>query len=187
MKADGVAPLKPSDRVARPASSEKDRVNVQARRQAAALDRPLDEGLTTSEVPPVGPHDVVEFSRDGVQHGVWRKFRQGQYLGSARLDLHRHTVEEAREALLAFVRDCREHDVRCGLVMHGKGLHSKEENLAGRKPARLKSYVVYWLKEIPEVVAFCSAQPRDGGVGAVYVLFRKTEKMKEANRRLHGR
>ncbi|HET8706021.1 MAG TPA: Smr/MutS family protein, partial [Pseudomonadales bacterium] len=39
----------------------------------------------------------------------------------------------------------------------------------GREPI-LKSSVNHWLRQLPQVLAFCSAQPKDGGLGAVYVL-----------------
>ena len=48
--------------------------------------------------------------------------------------------------------------------------------------AKIKSYVNHWLREIPEVLAYHSAQRHHGGVGAVYVLLRKSEQKKQQNR-----
>ena len=62
----------------------------------------------------VDPYDFLEFARPGVQHGVYKNLRQGKYEVQSRLDLHRHTVEQARVALWDFVEGCQRHGVRCG-------------------------------------------------------------------------
>lgn len=38
----------------------------------------------------------------------------------------------------------------------------------------LKGKVNVWLRQKGEVMAFCTAIPRDGGTGAVYVLLRRS-------------
>ena len=50
--------------------------------------------------------------------------------------------------------------------MHGKGLRS------GPAGPVLKNSVQHWLSQWDEVLAFVSAQPRDGGSGALYVLLK---------------
>jgi len=57
---------------------------------------------------------------------------------------------------------------RCALIIHGKGHGS------GNKYPVLKNVAVQVLMKDPHVLAFTSAQPRDGGTGAVYVLFKRT-------------
>jgi DNA-nicking Smr family endonuclease len=127
----------------------------------------------------VAPWDTLEWKRDGVQHGVFRNLRQGHYPIDARLDLHRHSVEQARGAVFQFARDALIHDIRCGLISHGRG--------EGRNPpALLKSCVNHWLRELDEVLAFHSAERRHGGVGATYVLFRKSARERDENRERHG-
>ena len=114
----------------------------------------------------VDPYDFLEFARPGVQHGVYKNLRQGKYEVQSRLDLHRHTVEQARVALWDFVEGCQKHGVRCALVTHGKG-EGREQ------PARLKSCVNHWLRQIDNVLAFHSAQKQHGGVGSTYILIKK--------------
>jgi len=114
----------------------------------------------------VDPYDFLEFARPGVQHGVYKNLRQGKYEVQSRLDLHRHTVEQARVALWDFVEGCQKHGVRCALVTHGKG-DGREQ------PARLKSCVNHWLRQIDNVLAFHSAQKQHGGVGSTYILIKK--------------
>lgn len=141
---------------------------MRARRDAAQLNQeketnPLD---SISVIQQVDPHDILNFSRPGVQHGVFKKLRQGKYEIQSVLDLHRHSVEQAREALWMFSADCQAQGVRCALVTHGKG--EGREN-----PARLKSCVNHWLRQMDQVLAFHSAQKLHGGVGATYILIKK--------------
>ena len=107
----------------------------------------------------------------------------GKYDIQSRLDLHRHTVDQAREALWSFVGDCQKHGVRCALVTHGKG-EGREQ------PARLKSCVNHWLRQFDQVLAFHSAQKQHGGAGSTYILIKKntmarlstSEKLAQARR-----
>ncbi len=152
-----------------------------ARREAAAKEMLRDENLLTSEyVEMVGPHDILEFKRGGVQEGVYRKLRLGKYAPDAVLDLHRKTVEQARQEVFEFVRECLRHGVRTVMILHGKGDRSDT-------PALLKSYVNKWLPELPQVMAFHSAQRHHGGAGALYVLLKKSESKKQENRERHMR
>lgn len=139
------------------------------RRRAAEQERQRDGNYLAraEQVALVAPWDTLDWKRDGVQHGVFKNLRQGRYPIDARLDLHRHGVEQARVAVFQFARDALAHDIRCGLISHGRG--------EGRNPpALLKSCVNHWLRELDEVLAFHSAERRHGGVGATYVLFRKS-------------
>jgi DNA-nicking Smr family endonuclease len=107
------------------------------------------------------------FARSGLQHGVLRKLRRGQYAIAAELDLHGLTAAAAREQLTAFLIACRQRDLRCVRIIHGKGNGSVQ-----RRPV-LKGKVNHWLQQRDEVLAFCSARPVDGGTGAVYVLLKR--------------
>ena len=149
-----------------------------ARKQAAVSELPVDTNFLTSEtdfIDFVLPNDPLGYKKDGVQEGVYKKLRQGKYSMDARLDLHHHTVEQARKAVFEFVSDCLRYDIRTGIIVHGKG--EREE-----PRALLKSYTNKWLREIPEVLAFHSALRQNGGVGAVYVLLKKSENEKNKNR-----
>ena len=65
------------------------------------------------------------------------------------------------------------------LIAHGRGEQSAT-------PARLKSYVVHWLSQMPEVIAYASADRRQGGTGAVLVLLRKSSAAREETRETFG-
>lgn len=148
-----------------------------AQRREAAVKAAVgaDENFLSGEyVPPLDPHDVLDFKRDGVQNGVYRNLRLGKYTIDARLDLHGMTVEESRRAVFQFVQDCMAQDVRCGLITHGKGVGRE-------RPALLKSCVAHWLPLMHEVLAFHSALPQHGSNGATYVLLRKSERKRQDN------
>lgn len=72
---------------------------------------------------------------------------------------------------MQFIADCEVRDIRCLLILHGKGERSTPRAL-------LKSYVSAWLPQLPAVMAIHSAERRHGGSGALYVLLRKSERKK---------
>ena len=173
----GVTPLK---RDARERLLRKgDEGDGQARRLAAAgepeglLNSLVDEG-----VEPLDAWYVLAFKRPGIQHGVYKKLRQGRYDIDARLDLHRLSVKQARVDVHSFIQEAMQYGLRTVLILHGKGQRKTEQE----KTAVLKGYVNRWLQDLEEVQAFHSAQPLHGGTGAVYVLLRKNLQKKRENR-----
>ncbi len=150
-----------------------------ARRQAAvSLADEYDEYLSLDNAPMLKPDDILEYKKDGVQDGVFRKLRLGKYPITAKLDLHRRTLEQARDDVVSFLRQAQRLDTRSVLIVHGKGERSNP-------PALMKSYLAAWLEQIAEVMCFHSAQPFHGGSGAVYVLIKKSAEMKLDNRERH--
>jgi len=154
-----------------------------ARREHAASEKraSVDPNyLTLGEVKLLKPHDLVSWKKDGVQEGVFKKLRLGKYAVDGRLDLHRKTVKEARVALFEFVQMALAKGWRCVLVNHGRGEKSPT-------PARIKSYAIAWLAQIPEVLAYHHPEQRQlGGGGVVLVLLRKSAAQREENRERHG-
>ncbi len=158
-----VRPVK-QDRIA-PHRSKPAPVAEQSHRDAAAV----MQSLLSDEYDPadIETGEELLYTRPGLQHSVIRKLRRGQYAIEAELDLHGCTVPQARETLNVFLRDARALGKRCVRIIHGKGKSSE-----GKMPV-LKGKVNVWLRQKNEVMAFCSAIPRDGGTGAAYVLLRK--------------
>ncbi|VAW62865.1 hypothetical protein MNBD_GAMMA08-664, partial [hydrothermal vent metagenome] len=74
--------------------------------------------------------------------------------------------DDARKMLLAFLDHAQQQSFKLVRIVHGKGHHSNTD-----QPV-LKAMVNKWLRSIPEVLAFVSAIPKDGGTGAVYVLLK---------------
>lgn len=108
----------------------------------------------------------LSYCRDGVQSGVLRKLKRGQYSLGAQLDLHGLTWAEARETVHVFLSVVQRDRVHCVRIVHGKGNRSQH-----RGPV-LKQKLNVYLRLRDDVLAFCSARPDDGGTGALYVLLR---------------
>jgi DNA-nicking Smr family endonuclease len=108
--------------------------------------------------------DAMSFRRPGIDTGVTRKLRAGEWSIQRQLDLHGMRSDEAREALGAFIRDAWKQGIRCVRVVHGKGLGSP-----GRQPV-LKAKVQRWLIQMNATLAFVQAKPAEGGAGALLVL-----------------
>lgn len=172
-----VRPLR-SDHLAPPAGNNPPTEAQLARRLAASADPQSLDPLGMEGIAQLDPHNIVGFKRDGVQEGVYKKLRLGKYELQGCLDLHQKTLNEARTALVQFIRDCEQRDIRCLLILHGKGERSTPR-------AQLKSHVSAWLPQLPEVMAIHSAERRHGGSGALYVLLRKSERKKAENRERH--
>ena len=150
------------------------------RAQAEAKKDPFGNFLSTTDMPMIDPHVEVSFKRSGVQHGVFKRLRLGDYQFDGRLDLHGYTLEKAREAVFNFVRDCHRHDIRAALISHGKGV--------GRNPpALLKSCVAFWLPQFEQVLAYHSAPRHLGGMGATCFLLKKSEKARQKNFEIHSK
>jgi len=135
--------------------------------------------LTLGEVPQVAPRDVLEWKKDGVQREVFHRLKNARYSIEGSLDLHHLKVKEAREAVFKFFRLAEAKRWRTVLIAHGRGEQSAT-------PARLKSFMVHWLGQIPEVIAYSSADRRHGGTGALLVLLKKSAQAKEETREAFG-
>lgn len=110
--------------------------------------------------------ETLSYRAHGVQERVLRQLRRGGFRVEAEIDLHGLNRDRAREAVAAFLAECRDHDRRCVRIIHGKGNGSPNSGPV------LKQRLDGWLRKVRDVMAFCSARPRDGGSGALYVLLR---------------
>ena len=110
--------------------------------------------------------DELTFLRPGLSRQVLRRLRSGYWATQDELDLHGSRSDEARALLTDFLALAVKRGHRCVIVVHGKGLSSKN-----REPV-LKRKVASWLTQRGEVLAFSQARPADGGSGAVVVLLK---------------
>jgi DNA-nicking Smr family endonuclease len=139
-----------------------------AKRPRPIPDTPDSPGFATREhAPDVAPEEALFFARGGLQTRLLRQFKRGDLRPEAQLDLHGKTIAEAGTLLANFLETAQAAGLRCICVVHGKGHRSAE----GRPV--LKTQINQWLRDSPAVLAFSSAQPRDGGMGAVYTLLRR--------------
>ena len=110
--------------------------------------------------------DVVSSQASWFQHGIQRKLQQRIQRGhlpiEAELDLHGYRQHEALPALQEFIDHALKNGLRFAIIIHGKGFRSQTQSV-------LRPLVQNWLHDHPAVLAYCPAQPKDGGKGASYV------------------
>ena len=113
--------------------------------------------------------EAIEGAVDGLDSRIMDKLRRGEFSVQDHLDLHGFTRDEARDRVEAFLLEAIALRKRCVLIIHGRG-HGSKDHIPVLKNA-LKS----WLQRRAlrkQILAFSTAQPFDGGAGAIYVLLR---------------
>jgi DNA-nicking Smr family endonuclease len=113
------------------------------------------------------PPKFLLWAKSGMQVRQMRQLKRGESPIQGRLDLHGMTLDQAERALMRLIDAAIENQWRAVCVVHGKGQRKMD------KFPLLKAFVDAYLRQEPRVIAFCSAQPRDGGEGAVYVLLER--------------
>lgn len=108
--------------------------------------------------------DGLSYRRPDIGPDVLVKLRRGTWSIQGQVDLHGLRRDEAREALVGFIRQAHSQGRRCVRVVHGKGHGSP-----GKAPV-LKAKVQRWLAQRKEVIAFAQAPGPQGGAGALVVL-----------------
>lgn len=155
---------------------ESDRVAPQVTARKPALRRPGKNQKIFDSRPDSGPVDnlsdcVHEITADdylgnGLSRMILRKLRRGAWPVQDILDLHGNHTDAARKLLQQFLHEATNRNLRCVQVIHGKGLNSQDGEAVLRKLTR------HWLTQHQQVLAYCNAQPRNGGSGAVMILLR---------------
>ncbi|MDH3327063.1 MAG: Smr/MutS family endonuclease [Gammaproteobacteria bacterium] len=161
----GTRPLKKTDKVA-PTSNNKTNIRVKKQSEQEFDSYPLSDFV--GELNTCTADEVLAYRGNGVQQRLFKKLRNGQITTESILDLHGLTVDQARTVLNQFLAECLQSQYRCVIIVHGKGSR-------GDQPI-LKPMLNNWLQQIPDILAFSSAQAQDGGTGALYVLLRNNRK-----------
>jgi len=117
--------------------------------------------------PLVGADEQLSYLKQNVDAKLLRALKKGKYCPELTLDLHGFTLVEAESQLTEFFQYAKMQSVKTVLIVHGKG-----KQLSSETP-KMKNLVNRYLLSLPNVLAFCSAKPTDGGTGAVYVLISK--------------
>lgn len=159
-----VKPLPPSGKVTLPPVPPQPIAHQHLADEQAALAASLSDEFTVETL--LDSDEALSYARTGIGNDTLRKLRRGHWVIQSQLDLHGMRTEEAREALVAFLRDATKRGLRCVRIVHGKGLGS-----VNREPV-LKNKVRNWLVQKDEVIAFCQARAVDGGAGALVVLLK---------------
>lgn len=111
----------------------------------------------------------------GLDAKIFRKLKSGHYSVQAHLDLHGMNALQAKSAVQEFIKHNYLQGKRCVLLIPGRGRNSP------RGQGVLRQEVSTWLTQAPLkriILAFCTAQPKHGGSGAIYLLLRQAKKAK---------
>lgn len=158
---EGTQKIDTSHKISQPKSALKPRV-----KKGEQIQNQTDWDLA-SDHQSVSAHESLIFSRAGVRQQEIQKLKKGQFKFDWQLDLHGYTEAEAALQLDHFIQSALKEGIRSAIVIHGKGYNSDTD-----RPI-LKNLVNSRLRQINSVLAFCSAQQKDGGVGAVYILLKR--------------
>lgn len=153
---------------ARPVRPRKpDALTLQRRAHAEGGDERAAVALsdTVALLQGVAPEAYLAFKRVGVQERQFEQLKAGKLPWRHAVDLHGCTLDQAREAILQLFDEAQREQITVVKVVHGKG------HVNGQ--ALLKTAVNGWLRQLTPVLAFCSADARNGGTGAVLVLLRR--------------
>ncbi len=157
-------PLASKGRIVPPKTPPKPLPIQRQRDEQAVLEQSLSDDIDIEQL--LDTDDSLSWRRPEIGPDVPRRLRRGEWTVKSQIDLHGLRVDEAREALVAFIAHASRNEWRCLRIIHGKGLGSPS-----REPV-LKGKVLKWLTQKSEVLAFCQARPDDGGSGALLVLLR---------------
>ena len=155
-------------RVDGPAPAAEPRPPVSEEAEAFAVLSDLVNGETAFDV--TETREYVEGMVVGLDPRLVRRLRRGDFAWQAHLDLHGMVAESARAATEAFLADGMTKGHRCVLIVHGRGLNSKDQTPVLKE--RLKTWLARG-RMARTVLAFATARPVDGGAGALYVLLRR--------------
>lgn len=150
---------------------EEDRAARQRLSEDAEAYAQLSDLVSGSGVFDVSDSDeYIEGIALGLDRRLLTRLRRGDFAVQAHVDLHGLNREEARIRVETFLHESRLNGRRCVLIIHGRGLNSKDQIPV------LKESVKFWLSKgriDKGVLCFATARPVDGGLGAVYVLLRR--------------
>jgi DNA-nicking Smr family endonuclease len=115
--------------------------------------------------------EYMEGVAPNVDRRLTQRLHHGDFAVQGHLDLHGHTVDEARGEVERFLVAAYARGQRCVRLVHGRGRNSPDN-----RPV-LKEQVRFWLSHgrlSRLILAFATAPTADGGAGAVYVLLRRS-------------
>lgn len=121
-----------------------------------------------NKYPNVESEAIIFFAGAGISKRKILDLKNAREKYQAVLDLHGHSLKGASKALSSFINLQYSRGLKIVLIIHGKSgkTHS---------PPVIKNLTNNYLRQVPEVLAFHSAKPQDGGTGAVYVLLKNSK------------
>jgi DNA-nicking Smr family endonuclease len=109
--------------------------------------------------------EYVEWINHKYKGNLTRKLHEGLFSVQDCLDLHGLILDNAKMEVEKFIKGSLKKRLRCIKIIHGRGLRSPNGPV-------LKHAVIKWLLTCykKNIIAFATARPCDGGLGALYIL-----------------
>jgi DNA-nicking Smr family endonuclease len=114
--------------------------------------------------PYLSASDALNYAKPGISAKIIKKMKRADVGSPPSLDLHGNNKEQTCQLLSNFIH--RYQHIQFVHIIHGKGFNSSESKSV------IKSQVDHFLKQHPQVMAFHSCPPKEGGTGAVFVLLK---------------
>lgn len=143
-------------------------------------------GPTRFQAPPATPRATTAPDSETLDSGWDRRISSGRIVPDQTIDLHGHTVEDARRLLYRRITDAEAHGARIILVITGKGGRGQSApspadmmpglGREGGARGAIRAQLPRWLGEdgiTARIAAVRQAHPRHGGAGAVYVILKR--------------
>jgi DNA-nicking Smr family endonuclease len=133
---------------------------------------PVFKDFTLIEKPDLSGEDVISHYNDKKNRHYYALDQISKLINKSQttirsLDLHGMKVEDICLHISHHIHNFSDH--KFIQIIHGKGYHS-DDGLS-----IIKSQVVHYLKQHPQVYAFCSCPQKLGGTGALWVQLRETD------------
>lgn len=109
----------------------------------------------------------------GIDRNTDKKLKNGQIKIDMTIDFHGMTLDEAFDNLLRKLISAYENNLRCILLITGKGKNTKP----GRET--IKGNIEKWLKHpllSDKIIKYVDADAKHGGTGAIFVLLKRDRK-----------
>ena len=133
--------------------------------------------LAPSKVP-IKKDELLKFT--GIHRRLEQKMSRGQIDIDSTLDLHGMTQEEAKHAIINFIKAANKNNLKIILIITGKGTSNENTNINTRNKNRYERGVLNknlpdWL-QMPEIRDYVNgyryANQKHGGEGAYYILLK---------------
>jgi DNA-nicking Smr family endonuclease len=129
----------------------------------------LNKNISFDNLTHIDGNESLSYRTSGVRKKEMLRLKRGNIKINFEIDLHGLTQNEAHDKLESLITMHAREGLKCGIVIHGKGLRSENNE------PKLKMLTNQILRSHHCVIAFNSATAKDGGAGAVYVLLKNLE------------
>jgi len=110
----------------------------------------------------LSPECHIEYKDPSISSNIFKNIKNNKFHLDSYCDLHGYTVSEAADV----TRDYLEYSLRNN--------HRFIKIITGKGHAKLKNYLIYWLDEVPYILAYTTAPISHGGKGAFIIYLRKS-------------